>query len=137
MSKGAEADRSKIDARYALYDHAHHDLWWARSQQWNITNWAILLMAATAGIASATSRSSGLTAADIRLHAILVAALGLIAGICLLGLHGDVLHSRKVYRVLERNLKVDLVRAEIPQAASEETDCTRGLWHLRLMISAI
>jgi len=128
---------SQHEAHFALYGYAHHDLWWAKGQQWNVANWTILLLAGLVGVDQGM-RSGGVPdPATARACAVLVWFVTLIAGVYLMRLHRDVLHNRSVYRALEKNVGADKIRQHIPQIADERSDDLRGLEHLLVLVAAI
>ena len=125
------------DDRFALYAHAHADLWWAKTQEWNAANWALLLIAGIVGAARAIIPSSEFTPEHTWAFAGLAVAVGLAAGWYLGGLHADIVHSRKVYRALEKQTGVGQLRTLIPQRAGMETDRERGSGFVYVMSAGI
>jgi membrane protein YdbS with pleckstrin-like domain len=112
--------------RYALYQHAHHDLWWAKNQQWSVANWALLLIAGITGVAR-TLFSDALVLPNTWPFIALVAFVAIIAGAYLGSLHAEIAHNRDVYRALEDTTGITELRKQIPQRATRESDHTRGI----------
>jgi len=124
--------------RYALYEHAHHDLWWAKAQQWNVGNWTLLLIAALVTVARTLPHPEPLTA-SYSWPFIVTAAIVAVAGTWYLArLHGDVVHNRRVYRELETQTGIKALRDELRskglERANESSDRTRGIEVLYLMV---
>ena len=123
--------------RFALYGHAHSDLWWARTQQWSVANWTVLLIAGIVGTARTLISAQDLGPDRTWGFAVLIAVVGLASGWYLASLHTDIVHSRIVYRALEQQLGVAKLRTLIPQRAGEETDRERGSEFLYVMCIGI
>lgn len=123
--------------RFALYAHAHSDLWWAKTQEWNAANWALLLIAGIVGAARTVIPDSELGLLRTWAFLGLVLVVGLAAGWYLASLHANIVHSRKVYRALEKQTGVGQLRALIPKVAGEETDQERGSGFLYVMCAGI
>ena len=125
------------DDRYALYEHAHHDLWWAKAQQWNVANWALLLLAGEVAIARTLVPANYLTLKTTWPFLIPNFAIPIAATWYLSKLHVDIVHNRKVYRELESTTGVEALREELRvkglQAADKETDYKRGAEMLFVM----
>ncbi len=121
------------DDRFALYAHAHEDLWWAKTQEWNVANWALLLIAGIVGVARTLIPTSELVPGRTWVFAALVLSVGVGAGWYLASLHANIVHSRKVYRALETQTGIGQLRALIPKGAGEETDRERGSGFLYVM----
>src|SRR5712664_2048596 len=110
--------------RFALYHHAHADIWWAKTQEWNVSNWALLLMAGIVGAGRIIA--SDLSPSRTWIFAGLVLSVGLAAGWYLASLHSDIVDNRKVYRALESQTGIAQLRSHIPQRAGEASDRERG-----------
>jgi hypothetical protein len=124
------------DDRYALYEHAHHDLWWAKAQQWNVANWALLLLAGEGAIARTLIPTNYLTLKATWPFLILNLVIP-VAATWYLSKLLDIVHDRKVYRELESQTGVEALRGELQakglQAADKETDYKRGAEMLFVM----
>ncbi len=126
----------KDEARYALYTMAHHDLWWARTQQWSVANWALLLIAAIAGVGT-TVASSWCSRWP---YVLMMSGVAFLAGWMFGSLHGDIVHNREVYRELEAQTGIGQLRKALPgqELGEEDTDWKRGIWQsLMIMVLAI
>jgi len=133
-----ESGRAPNDEdRFALYAHAHADLWWAKTQEWNVANWALLLIAGIVGTCRAIVPTAELSPSRTWVFAVLVLGVGVAAGWYLASLHADIVHSRKVYRALEKQTGVGQLRALIPKRAGEDTDRARGSGFLYVMCAGI
>ena len=119
--------------RYALYQHAHHDLWWAKAQQWNVGNWALLLIAAVVTVPRTLLPQCELITERTWPFVSLAVIVALAATWYLANLRKEIVHNRKVYRALEEQTGIKELRKQIPQAAGEETDRTRGIHLLYVM----
>ncbi len=53
MPDDTSRERRTNDDCYALYGHAHHDIWWAKTQEWSVANWTLLLIAGITGVGRA------------------------------------------------------------------------------------
>src|SRR5690348_5807766 len=74
---------------HAFYAAAHHDTWWAKSQQWSAAGWAIALLGGVAGFAKAANASSDwMTALDAVIG---IGGVGYVAR-----LHFDMIRARQV-----------------------------------------
>lgn len=115
------------EAEHALYEHAHHDLWWAKSQQWRVANWAVLAIAGVVGVARLLHPDPKTITPAATLPFIVVGGvIVLLAGWYLAHLHDDIVFLRLVYRQLEGNTGVQQLRGTLPQRANESTDTFRG-----------
>ncbi|SRR6266542_3957685 len=123
--------------RFALYAHAHADLWWAKTQIWNAANWSLLLIAGIVGAARTAVPTDELEPSRTWVFAGLALGVGIATGWYLASLHANIVHSRKVYRALEHQTGVAALRALIPKAAGEETDRERGSGFLYIMAGGV
>ena len=118
------------DDRFALYEHAHHDFWWAKAQEWNVANWGLLLLASNVGIARTLIPENYLGFRTAWLFWALNLAIPLVATYYLSRLHIEIVHNRRVYRWLESQTGVKRLRAQLQaerlQAADETSDYKRG-----------
>jgi len=137
MSDQPASREPNDDDRFALYAHAHADLWWAKTQQWNAANWALLVIAGIVGAARSLIPSAEVVPTRTWPFVALVAVMGVAAGWYLSALHQNIVHSRKVYRAIEKETGVGKLRTLIPKAAGEETDRERGSGFLYVMSAAI
>ena len=123
--------------RYALYEHAHHDLWWAKAQQWNVANWALLLIAAIVAVTRTLISDNRLKAAHTWPFIVVNGLVAIMANWYLARLHQDVVHNRDVYRFLEERTGIKTLRSELRteglEKADEGTDRTRGIEVLYVM----
>ena len=123
--------------RYALYEHAHHDLWWAKAQEWNVANWALLLIASNVAIARTLIAGNYLAFRRAWPFWIINALIPLAATWYLSTLHGNIVHNREVYRELELQTGVKGLREQLRekglQDADEKSDPTRGIAILGVM----
>jgi hypothetical protein len=123
--------------RYALYEHAHHDLWWAKAQEWNVANWALLLIAGNVAIARTLISENYLAFRTAWPFWIINALIPLAATWYLSSLHANIVHDREVYRELELQTGVKKLREQLRekglQDADERSDRTRGLKILCVM----
>ena len=127
----------KDEDRFALYEHAHHDLWWAKAQEWNVANWALLLIASNVAIARTLIAENYLVFRTAWPFWIINALIPLAATWYLSKLHGNIVHNRDVYRELESQTGVKKLREQLRekglQDADEESDRTRGIPILGVM----
>ena len=121
---------------FALYEHAHSDLWWAKTQEWNVANWALLLIAGVVG-AARTILEGDLTPERTWGFALVIVLVGLAAGWYLGTLHAGIVHNRDVYRAIEKKVGIKTLRTKLPQAAGEESDKERGSEFLYVMCIGI
>lgn len=120
-----------------MYEHAHHDLWWARAQQWNVANWTLLLMAGNVGVVRALVTSADLAFNKTWLFWLLNLVIPILASCYLSRLHRDIVHNRLVYRELEAQTGIRALREQLQikglERADERTDRTRGVGILWVM----
>lgn len=135
----AGAREPSDEDRYAVYGHAHHDLWWAKSQQWSVANWALLLIAGVAGVARAVTAESERHLATTFPYVVLMLVIALVAGRYFAKLHREIVHNRRVYRKLEIDTGIRQLRGKLPgqDLGDEHTDWWRGIENLWVMVAAI
>jgi hypothetical protein len=124
--------------RYALYANAHHDLWWAKTQQWSVANWALLLIAGVAGVGRTLTPSCQPTL-ESPTYVGLVVVVALWAGEYFRRLHDEIVHNRGVYRELEKQTGIKQLRTGLrgQERGEDKTDWRRGIGHLSVMVIAI
>ena len=77
---------------HALFGAAHADVWWAKGQQWNTTNWAVALLVGLAGLNQFLDSADPSRFADLARWLQVVVAFGAAAYIA--RLHYDMIRSR-------------------------------------------
>jgi len=124
------------DARYALYANAHHDLWWARTQQWSVANWTVLLIAGIAGVGRTLTPWTSLTLYHTWPYVGMVGLVGGFAAVLFGKLHDEIVHNREVYRTLENQTGIEELRKKLPGPAlgKEKPDWYRGIGPVTLMV---
>lgn len=126
-----------LEDRRLLYGVAHHDVWACKGQQWNVTNWALVLIGATVGVVRSVPT---LSTATIQTTWPFLAMIIVIAGAALVYLpmlQAQIVYNRSVYRVLEATTGIERLRAELPAPRSMAPDRLRGVELLYIMVVVI
>jgi hypothetical protein len=78
--------------RHLLYQLAHHDTWWAKTQTWQVTSWALLLFGASVTVSTTLEihRSQSSAAA----MSVMNLLIGVLAASYLARLHDDTVRAR-------------------------------------------
>jgi hypothetical protein len=123
------------EAHFALYANAHHDLWWARTQQWSVANWALILIAGIGGVGKALADPCH-PLEHVWVFVALVVIVALVAGGYFRTLHGEIVHNREVYRALETETGIDTLRTNLPgqDRGVVDTDWRRGIGPLFFIV---
>jgi hypothetical protein len=81
-----------------LFAIAHSDVWWAKSQQWNATNWTVALVAGLAGLNHLMSSDD--PSRFLALAQWLQVAVGILGSIYIARLHFDTIRARRRIEVI-------------------------------------
>jgi uncharacterized membrane protein YbhN (UPF0104 family) len=113
---------------HLLFQTAHDDLWSSRGQQWNASNWALVLDTAIAGVAALVYKSDGSNLSSTWPLVILASAVYLAAAGYIARLHYDIVRRRREIDYLkERRPQLKQLAEALPTASKEPTNATRGL----------
>lgn len=112
----------------AYHQAAHHDIWWAKGQMWNVTAWTIAWLAFLAG-------AGRLMGGEPLLFSTLTAGLFVFSVSYILRLQDDVVRARKRIACLRQlHASLDAIGAQLP--GSEGDDADRG-WGFVLALGTL
>ena len=118
------ADESDSAARSLVLQIAHHDIWWAKSNLWSATNWAILLIAGVVGVAKLFHPDGPWTFSHSWRSVSLVVIISIAACWYLARLQHDIMANRlKARSIRAKDSALDAAFEDLNGPCS---DCTRG-----------
>ena len=125
------------DARVLLHI-AHHDIWWAKSQAWTGTHWALLLIAGIVGAATLFHDPKTMKAQDTWPFMCLIVVSGIVSVTYLVLLMRDMAVNRVKADRLERYLLIDSLRRSLGiEPPNENKSPWRGMPFLILKLGAV
>jgi len=122
---------------HSYYAAAHHDAWWAKTQQWAAAGWALALLGGIVGLATVLDLPAAPTTGRCVLAALQVTvALGSVAYIA--RLHHDTIRARQITAKL-RELRPELltVAQQMPGWKDSRPDDVRGAVFPLLLAAAV
>ena len=122
---------------HAYYAAAHHDVWWAKTQQWAAVGWAFALLGGIVGLAKVFDLPPSPTKAACTLVVLQVAVVVAVIGY-LARLHYDTIRARRITAKL-RELRPELgvIASQLPGHAESSPDDVRGAIFPNLLVTAV
>ncbi len=123
---------------HAVYQTAHHDLWWAKGQLWSAANWTLVLLTAVVGVGRLMYPSAETGLSTTWPLAVFVVSIALAAAWYLSRLHADIVHARsEIAFVCERSSGLNDLLSAIPNTREPAPDRTRGISFVIVLLTMV
>ncbi|UCC83128.1 MAG: hypothetical protein JSW46_19610 [Gemmatimonadota bacterium] len=134
-------DKSPVPSEadlHLMYQIAHHDIWWAKTQVWTTTNWALALLGAIVGIGALAYKPEGMVLSDTW-HLVALSFVVALAGAAYLArLHYDLVRARRVTLALrQQRPELDALVSGLPIIGKGGSVATRGVWFTVVLLTIL
>ena len=123
---------------HALFQTAHHDLWWAKGQLWTAANWTLVLLTAVVGVGQLLYPNAATDLSTTWPLALLIAAIAFSSAWYLSRLQGDIVRARSEITFLRgKSRGLDTLPSALPTAGGSAPDRTRGISFVIALLAVV
>lgn len=127
---------------HAVFQTAHHDLWWAKSQLWTTANWTVVLLTALVGVGRLLYPEGVANLSTAWRLGVLLLAVALSSVYYLSRLHSDIVRARVEIAVIRDKRKeladlMDALAGREALALTPDSEWTRGQEFLAVLLGVV